>query len=79
VHLSLRFIAAGAPLCHVNYYFQTNEILTRSTLVLLGRFKSTFFPLVDIYTLNQKPEGYQQFSEKGKFAKGYAEVGEKRT
>jgi len=22
-----------------------------------GRFKSTFFPLFDVYTLNQKPQG----------------------
>ena len=78
VHLSLRFIAAGAALCHVNYYFQNNEILTRSTSVSLGRFKSTFIPLFDIYTFNQKPKGYQQFSEKGKCGEGYAEVGNKK-
>jgi len=48
VHLSLRFITAGAPLCHVNYYFQNN--IPHCPLVqLLGVSTHFSIPFSQIY------------------------------
>ena len=42
-----------------------------------GRLPSTYFPLFDVYALDQKPEDKYDLSNKRKVAYGHGNVGEK--